>query len=716
MASTRQSPSVQIFQDPGRSFETVPPTNKPLPRLQPSAIPLQPVKNPSSNRNIILNPPATGSSRSPQKPRRSTTPSKATKNTLNFVSIPPPRNPTFYTDSPPKKHIFPTFQAVTAPMSQQPLFTTFHSAPSESVEEHAQQPITTYNDNFADFPDPSYGVKAPLKRTLLEAAPLKDRSAKKLKREETAILNYVPEPEDMPTVDDDGTKPPYSYATLIGMAILRGPNRRLTLAQIYKWISDTFTFYQRGDAGWQNSIRHNLSLNKAFIKQERPKNDPGKGNYWAIEPGMEMQFIKDKPIRRSTMTSITLPAATTRKDMPQQLSDAASTSWVIPQAPAPEVQPAAETFEPSSDATLPASDPAFQDDDADDSILVQPYLSQAPHSSPLQHINSSPPLVRHGTPPPAHRIAPSSGPRARKRKLAAMNDSGYFSSLESSAMRSSRAGNLLPSEGDPDQPRIKRGRAEEEIARIRSSSHDISPRNPRFFEQPLPPLLTSSPIKEEIWLMLPPLTPAMKLKKPAKPPPSVSPNTNLRNHRRKVQELVNSPIKQGLTGEDLSWSPAFKIHEEGSASHDNFHVHFDIFADPTTPAASGSPEKRSASRPQLGRASTSGDILADITGLSNNSKGSIPSLKTPKLLKGMATSKSPSKSREFNTNFLDFPQEDLFGFELFADENSDDGSGVDILQGFQKIGGVAASKEEKSAKKALGSRPPLGQRSQTSRF
>jgi forkhead transcription factor HCM1 len=51
-------------------------------------------------------------------------------------------------------------------------------------------------------------------------------------------------------------------------------------------MSDTYSFYKLTDSGWQNSIRHNVSLNKAYIKQEeRPKDAPGKGRYWTIQPG-----------------------------------------------------------------------------------------------------------------------------------------------------------------------------------------------------------------------------------------------------------------------------------------------------------------------------------------------------------------------------------------------------------------------------------------------
>lgn len=97
-------------------------------------------------------------------------------------------------------------------------------------------------------------------------------------------------------------KPPYSYATLIGMSILSHPDKRLTLSSIYLWISDTFKYYKKEDVGWQNSIRHNLSLNKAFIKGEKSKD--GKGHFWCIEDGCEDQFLKLRNNKKSSYQEI----------------------------------------------------------------------------------------------------------------------------------------------------------------------------------------------------------------------------------------------------------------------------------------------------------------------------------------------------------------------------------------------------------------------------
>lgn len=766
MASTRYTQQLlQIYQDPITSFDhsisSIPNSSRPdhpepsspNPSRSKKLSPLRPIKNAASRRNIVLNPPQPGPSRpSPSKSalQSSSSPSRAPLGSrLNMISMPPPGRPANQTDSIEKKQpLMSKFKPHKA------LFTTFATTKpvdTENIPPNGQQ-STLFTRTFdeSNFSlEGLYDQKRTTKRTLLEAAPIQDsRPLKRSKKEGEQQLEEaqdelaLPAPDSFPPLHDDGSKPPHSYAQLIGMSILRAPARRLTLAQIYKWISDTYSFYNPSDAGWQNSIRHNLSLNKAFIKQERPKDDPGKGNYWAIQPGSEHQFIKDKSARRpgpnenvpllsTNLAPLNHPEIKPLAPAPQEAL--AQAQVAMPCGPLPAVP------ELSSDATIPASDDAFEE---------TAEARQLPPSSPLLQssppgaiMNSSPPVARRtqrrqATPPPVPRFPSSSQTRSHKRKFASMDDSGYFSSLDSSAKRPQQ---LLTS--GAGRPRIKRGRAEEEIARLRGSSYD-SPSKNRAALSGFGPA-SSSPLRQTqkygSGQMLPPLTPAVQLKPPMKPPPSISPNTNLRLHRDKVREMVGSPVR-GLSclEENMPpWSPNFNF-DDVPFIFSNLADDTDVFVDSCLDfdwgplPENGSPEKRSAKRPRLDRAK-SANVLVDISSNCNKSVTSTPMLKfTPDLgpsvfnspTRGLGFAESPSKlfdlespskmrSPSINAGGFSLPQdEEFFGAEFLSEEVTGF-SGMDITQGFQRIG--ARAQAPRSNPQANGPRATLG-RSYTSQY
>lgn len=752
MASTRRPPALEVYEDP-ETYNASSTSHDVEAALLHALGPLTDAPN---KQNVQLNPSTkTKPGSSPSK--RTSSPARPTSShNLAEFRISPPRQRHF-TDSPQKNDdIFDMYppQAVVQPLYQ--------SCAPGSVPAYEKENMFSEGASFGEltYPAADYGYKAPLKRGLNDYIAPKP-IAKKQKLHSDDLHVDLPNPEDMPVVSDDGSKPAHSYAELIGMAILRAPNRRLTLAQIYKWISDNFAFYKGTEPGWQNSIRHNLSLNKNFVKQERPKDDPGKGNYWVIKPGEERPFLlgKKQPVRKAAS-----PEGSQYMHCPPLSSDHGQ--YRAPSAPAvsnftmgPNSAKRTETkdidsakfpddTELSSDGTIPASDPALQEDekDVDDSVAMPPPPLFMRSSPPPQDLGSSPPTMhsqRNGTPPPAARLPSSSRSAGRRRKIAGLADSGYWSSIESSAARG--AAHQLASESDARGHRIKKGRAEAEIARIRSSSFDSPSKDQTHFHG-LSTNFGSSPMRKDDH----PLTPAVIFKRPARPPPSVSPNTNLRDHRNRVRALLGSPSKTfSPMPEHNGWSPAFTLGDEdivgltpfvspykqgktpwrplveASGTYNFNNNAFDIFIDAPEQdiAARGSPEKRANRRPSLARAATSTSILADITGASKGNNlmlpppgGSPVSLSPfaakPYMAKPITKPASPLKhshlppdsSSAANMAWLDvgFGAEnmphtrttskndvsELFGADLHSDGSEE---GIDIFQDFGKIGQTRAA-------------------------
>lgn len=98
--------------------------------------------------------------------------------------------------------------------------------------------------------------------------------------------------------NQDDIKPPYSYIALIAMAISQSVNKMLTLGEICDYIIQQFPYYRKRWPTWQNSIRHNLSLNDCFIKVPREYGSSGKGNFWKLHPASSEMFKNGSFLRR----------------------------------------------------------------------------------------------------------------------------------------------------------------------------------------------------------------------------------------------------------------------------------------------------------------------------------------------------------------------------------------------------------------------------------
>ncbi|OJD27464.1 hypothetical protein ACJ73_01137 [Blastomyces percursus] len=157
---------------------------------------------------------------------------------------------------------------------------------------NGQQAPSRQQFTFSNLREPSMERLSPnLRGTGLPWSPEPSRMSSPSER--CNNVHFSPEDTTAPTghnlsdEDNDDDKSDEPYSKLIWRALQSVPDNKMALKEIYEWFEKNTKKARNSDSkGWQNSIRHNLSMNAAFegVKDtSSPDGTPKKtANVWVL--------------------------------------------------------------------------------------------------------------------------------------------------------------------------------------------------------------------------------------------------------------------------------------------------------------------------------------------------------------------------------------------------------------------------------------------------
>lgn len=73
-----------------------------------------------------------------------------------------------------------------------------------------------------------------------------------------------------------------TYFDLISTALNSLPEKKMRVAQIYRFIQKNYEIFSRDTKRWQNSVRHALSVRDNFVRVPPSEQDKARGGFWTI--------------------------------------------------------------------------------------------------------------------------------------------------------------------------------------------------------------------------------------------------------------------------------------------------------------------------------------------------------------------------------------------------------------------------------------------------